>query len=116
MNARMLLDSPQKHITREKVFCFAQPPRQHSVPLPTEQTLQQAFHAEVACLIRPLDHHGWALAFAPLWESKSHWERKPKPERTFLMNVTGITARAYDETVIFRHEVMLRTLSTLRTG
>jgi len=30
------------------------------------------------------------------------------------MNVTGITAWAYDETVIFRHEVMLRTMSTFR--
>jgi hypothetical protein len=28
------------------------------------------------------------------------------------MDVTGITARAYNKTVIFRHEVMLRTLST----
>jgi hypothetical protein len=61
-----------------------------------------------------LDHHGWALAF-DLFGNPCHFRRgKTKPELTSLMNVTGITAWAYDETVIFRHEVMLRTMSTFR--
>jgi hypothetical protein len=61
------------------------------------------------------DH--WIIMAGPwhlrLFGNPGHFGRgKPKPELTFLTDVTGITARAYDETVIFRHEVMLRTTST----